>query len=1110
MQTVYGLVFMLFSCVVFSQEICNNGIDDDGDGKIDLNDSDCICNTSGITSIIPNHSFEEHTGCPTTFSTPGDDQLGLAMPWIQATNATSDYHNKCGYVMPAIESSGLLNFPDGNAVAGAIFLPDWKEYLGTPLLSPMVAGTSYELTFKTAFVVSNNYGELSTLKTAADFEMVNITLYGCANINNLPVNTQESPNLYDPTWVEVGHVSYTPVTAWGDVTITFTPTFDINAIMIGSPEVLPPSYNTSDLGYISYFLYDNLLLNTASSFGVNISQTGNYCQNNLVLSANLTNTFSGNETYQWYKNGIAILGATGTSYSVPPISTSLGVYSVMVSDGGSCFVSSGATINNSIAAPTATIIQPNCLVNSGTITITETAAQYSFDNGVTWQNGPVKSGLAPGTYFIKIRTANGCLSGAAGVTIPQPNLLSSSEVVAIQPTTCNGTGTITVNSAIAMQYSFDNGVTWSTSNTASNLVPGDYLVKIKDANGCESAAVYRTIYRIFTGYPQYTAVQPECGLGGSITITTLGSEYSFDDGVTWVTSNTLGNLDPDSYHIRVRDALGCESNTEYVYLFPYYSNEIPTFTSVNPVCGAGGSITITSAGSLFSFDGGDTWTANPTLSNLNPGYYYLQFKNSQGCISSTAYTYLEDFYLPDPLYTAVNPSCGNIGKITITSVAAQYSFNNGTTWGTSNVANNLAPGYHYIKIRNGAGCESEYVSVYLDPDHLAKPEYTVVQPDCLSNGSITITTPASAYSFDGGVTWTNNPVFSNLQPGNSYHIVIKNALGCTSIPCFVAIDPFYLTQNYNQIVCDDGNDGIEYIPLSNYHSQILISNVSNSFSYYSSLSGAENQTVADLVNANYALVTGLNTIYVRIDSDAGCHKIAVLQLTLVDVPVIAVNETEILCEHQSIVLHAGSGFDSYIWSSGETTPSITIIKDGNYSVTVTQNHDNVICSTTKNFKVVLSNPATITKIETLDWTDYQNNIGVFVEGLGNYEYSLDGVHYQDSNAFYGLTCGEYVIYVHDKFDCGTVTQDVFLLMYPKFFTPNDDTYHDLWKVKFSEDEPGMTTAIFDREGKLITKLKYNEGWDGKYHGEMLPANDYWFVATRANGKEYRGHFALKR
>ncbi|WP_396153492.1 T9SS type B sorting domain-containing protein [Flavobacterium sp.] len=84
-------------------------------------------------------------------------------------------------------------------------------------------------------------------------------------------------------------------------------------------------------------------------------------------------------------------------------------------------------------------------------------------------------------------------------------------------------------------------------------------------------------------------------------------------------------------------------------------------------------------------------------------------------------------------------------------------------------------------------------------------------------------------------------------------------------------------------------------------------------------------------------------------------------------------------------------------------------------------------------------------------------------------------------------------------------------MYPKFFTPNNDGHNDLWKIKFSETEPNFQVNIFDRYGKIITGFKGNDiGWDGTLNGQNLPSSDYWFVVKRENGKEYKGHFSLKR
>jgi gliding motility-associated-like protein len=84
------------------------------------------------------------------------------------------------------------------------------------------------------------------------------------------------------------------------------------------------------------------------------------------------------------------------------------------------------------------------------------------------------------------------------------------------------------------------------------------------------------------------------------------------------------------------------------------------------------------------------------------------------------------------------------------------------------------------------------------------------------------------------------------------------------------------------------------------------------------------------------------------------------------------------------------------------------------------------------------------------------------------------------------------------------------LPFPKFFTPNSDGYNDTWTIDFAYLEPNSVIRIFDRYGKLIKILATNTSWDGNYLNQPLPSTDYWFVVTRKDGKEYKGHFSLKR
>ncbi|MRX68204.1 gliding motility-associated C-terminal domain-containing protein [Flavobacterium resistens] len=84
------------------------------------------------------------------------------------------------------------------------------------------------------------------------------------------------------------------------------------------------------------------------------------------------------------------------------------------------------------------------------------------------------------------------------------------------------------------------------------------------------------------------------------------------------------------------------------------------------------------------------------------------------------------------------------------------------------------------------------------------------------------------------------------------------------------------------------------------------------------------------------------------------------------------------------------------------------------------------------------------------------------------------------------------------------------LPFPKFFTPNGDGYNDYWTIDFEYLAPNTGIKIFNRYGKFIKELNNNGFWDGNYLGQQQPASDYWFIVTRLNGKEFKGHFSLKR
>ncbi|NMH29266.1 DUF7948 domain-containing protein [Flavobacterium silvaticum] len=317
----------------------------------------------------------------------------------------------------------------------------------------------------------------------------------------------------------------------------------------------------------------------------------------------------------------------------------------------------------------------------------------------------------------------------------------------------------------------------------------------------------------------------------------------------------------------------------------------------------------------------------------------------------------------------------------------------------------------------------------------------------------------------------------------------------------------------NAALCDSGSDGTEETDLSDYNSQINPDS-SYQFAYYTSHESAENQIIADEITdfSHFQLQTGPNIIYVRVmPPNVNCYGIAQITLTLHTLAPILIPDIIPVCQSQSVTIVPNFDYDSYQWSTGDTSPTLVISNPGEYSLTVTKDfRGGTICSDSSNFTVIASQAPVISQVIISDWTANQNTVAIETQFPGNYEYSLDGLNYQDSNLFTNLLSGQYTVYVNDKYHCGFVTQTVNLLMYPYFFTPNGDGYNDFWKIKLSDTEPEMEIRIFDRFGKLLRELSpTSPGWDGTFNGQPLPSEDYWFLVNR-NGHEFRGHFALKR
>jgi gliding motility-associated-like protein len=691
----FTAVLLTVSLSGFGQEICNNGIDDDADGFIDLNDTvDCFCNPGNATSVpslIPNPSFELMSTCPNYFS-----QITYATGWnMGTTGGTSDYLNTCGFMFSVAASAGLLPLPDGNGMAGELFGSDYKEYIGTCLSNPMTQGTPYKLNFNIASTPMENAGSPCNGGNIF-YSPVDISIYGTANCNALPILAHGSgcPTSTDPAWVLLGSVTYTPNASWSLASISFTPGMNINAIMLGAPCSLPPDYPLIiSFGFATcqpYFYYDNLILNRAPVFdAIGVTPAGHYCSNNIVLTANAYTTIPPGSSWQWYHNGIAIPGATGTTYNVPAGAT--GDYQVRLVGGTLCATSRKYTVTN--AAPIISVNSPTiCASTSGILTATGASTSYTWSTGATTNSIVVNPGTLT-TY-----TVTGSVGGCTAQAVATVAINANTAAVSGNTVICPGQ-TTTLTASNGLYQIWDDGGTSSLNNyftqsvTASPSITTTYTVYVTSgASGyyCIDPAVV-TVSVITSFSVNATASSSIICAGSSATLTASApgaASYNWSDGgsstLNSYTSPTVIATPQTTTTYTVNGTLGsggglCAAGSVItVSVVPSPSVTIVPGSSV--IC-AGASVTLAAnatGASTYTWNTGQN-TASIVVNPMATSVYTVT--SSNGLCSAQATT--EVSISPGPVITVNSPEICKGGTATLTASGA-----NTYTWSNTNVTLN--------------------------------------------------------------------------------------------------------------------------------------------------------------------------------------------------------------------------------------------------------------------------------------------------------------------------------------------------------------------------------------------------------------------------------------
>ncbi|WP_026838203.1 T9SS type B sorting domain-containing protein [Gillisia sp. JM1] len=322
-----------------------------------------------------------------------------------------------------------------------------------------------------------------------------------------------------------------------------------------------------------------------------------------------------------------------------------------------------------------------------------------------------------------------------------------------------------------------------------------------------------------------------------------------------------------------------------------------------------------------------------------------------------------------------------------------------------------------------------------------------------------------------------------------------------------------INQPSDLYACDEGN-GFAFFNTEHITENIIGGQNNLSITFYNT----ECEQLNDFNNGNFRnLQSYEQEIIAKVEniSNKSCFTEVHFNLRTVAPPEILIKDTYQICyTGESLTVETSEMYSvSWFGPYGEilsNNSSISINEAGTYSLSIIKEENGILCESYKEFDLVHSEAPTIDKISYKDFAE-NSRVEIFTSGDGDFEYSLDGINFQDENFFEDVEGGEYDITIRDKNGCGQAIQLINIINYGRFFTPNNDGYHDTWTIKGISDQTTSFIQIYDRYGKLLVQLDpSSKGWDGNFNGRPMPSNDYWFQVNLNDGKVHSGHFSLIR
>jgi hypothetical protein len=364
---------------------------------------------------------------------------------------------------------------------------------------------------------------------------------------------------------------------------------------------------------------------------------------------------------------------------------------------------------------------------------------------------------------------------------------------------------------------------------------------------------------------------------------------------------------------------------------------------------------------------GDSTTTH-TFGATN-GTYYVRLRVKDECCGWSIPVYTE--------LTVAPPLEVNVGPDTLVCPGGSLTFDAGNgfadyAWTTLENTQSISittTGVYGVTVTDANGCVG-YDEVVVGVAPPLNPLVTASGPTTICDGDTIILSVGAGYTdylWSDGFTITEGLVVTS---SGDFTVNVTDDLGCIGASAVVQVN----VNSLPNAVVNPG--GIQHICEGDSVSLSALAG----YDYTWSGGLGINQSINVSASGDYT---------VTITDDNGCENtsaISTVEVHTADIPTINLDGPLSFCKGGSVVLDAGPGYGSYLWTSGSTTQSISVTESGAYSVTVMDLYG---CMDS----TLLPDPVTVTVwdpqpvISTVDDTIWVVNAAEF----STFQWLLDGV-----------------------------------------------------------------------------------------------------------------------